>query len=60
MEDTILIEERQDNTNSKYNALPYFIEIQNTGNKKMRIPCSNEEVAKNILARFNKAIASYE
>ena len=40
--------EKQDNT------LPYFVEIQRTNDKKkMRIPCSNETVAKRVLASYS-------
>ena len=54
MESTGLIkEDRQDNTNNLCKALPYFIEIQKSESIKIKIPCSNEDVAKKILASYS-------
>ncbi len=56
MEDVSLLslEYRQDNTNKdQLKGLPCFIIIQKT-NKKIKIPCANETIAKKVLAsHFN-------
>lgn len=35
--------------------LPYFIEYQKSENKKIKIPCSNETVAKRVLSTLSKS-----
>ena len=46
-------EDRQDNTNKEQlKGLPYFIVIQKT-NKKIKIPCANEIIAKKVLASYS-------
>lgn len=53
MESTALIkEDRQDNTDNLCKTLPYFIEIQKSENVKIKIPCSNEAVAKKVLISY--------
>ena len=34
--------------------LPYFIEIQKTNNRKIKIPCANEIVASKVMERLKK------
>lgn len=43
-----------DNTEQdKLKASPYFIVIQKTEDKEIKIPCSNEAVARNVLASYS-------
>lgn len=48
---------KEDNTSQenqeKLTGLPYFIEIQRAINKKIKIPCSNEIIAKRVLASYS-------
>ena len=32
---------------------PYFIEVQNSGNKRLKIPCVNQSIANKVLASIN-------
>ena len=51
----LLSEKDKDEVNTdvnKLNGFPYFIEIQRVSNKKIKIPCSSEAVAKRILATY--------
>ena len=53
MNNTLLnkIDTKEENTNQgKQIVLPYFIEIKKAENKKIKIPCSNEKIAKKVLA----------
>ena len=33
---------------------PYFVEVYNSGNKKLRIPCVNQSIANKVLASINR------
>ena len=39
---------------SKSLKLPYFIEIQKTNDRKIKIPCANEIVASKVMERLKK------
>lgn len=55
MQTTALLETMEKEGNDIQQRLtnsPYFILIERAKNKKVRIPCANEEVAKRILASF--------
>ena len=48
MENSLSQKDIQDNTNiEQLKGFPYFISIQRT-NKKIKIPCANEAIAKRI------------
>lgn len=54
-----LLKESDLSTNNNKEALkelPYYIVILRNENKKMKIPCSNETVAKKVLAGFTKLV----
>lgn len=49
----LIPENRSDNTNKdQLKGLPYFIVIQRI-NKKIKIPCANETIAKKVLASYS-------
>ena len=39
---------------------PYFIEIEKPGKKKIKIPCSNEKIARKILDMVNEPHKSHK
>lgn len=52
----LLSEKDKDEVNTdvkKLNEFTYFIEIQRSANKKIKIPCSSEAVARRILASYS-------
>ena len=51
----IAVIQDQDNLFKKEHTkeLPYYIVIQKVNNKQIKIPCSNEEVAKRLLASLS-------
>lgn len=52
------MEEIIENKNSKTKNLIYFIEIQKQENKKFKIPCSNEIIARKVLENFHRITSS--
>ncbi len=55
MENNDTVIQEQDNLFKKEHTkgLPYFIVIQKANNKQIRIPCSNEKVARRLLASYS-------
>ena len=58
MENVSLLEDQINQNHSPENqqskGLPYFIIIQKSENKKIRIPCVNEKVAEKLLSMINR------
>ena len=50
--DTVIQEEDNLFKKEHTKGLPYFIVIQKANDKQIKIPCSNEEIAKRILRTY--------
>ena len=52
---SLTVIQEQDNLYKKEHTkqLPYFIVIKKANDKTIKIPCSNEEIARKLLTRFN-------
>lgn len=54
--DTLLLKKEDSSASKQLTRLPYFIEIVRN-EKKLRIPCANEEVAKKILLSSRQSVS---
>lgn len=54
MSENSVLETEMIQRSNKPLKLPYFIEIQKTNNRKIKIPCANETVASKIIERLKK------
>ncbi len=53
MESYIHVQTKQDNTlKDGTKGLPYFVIINKSNKKEVKIPCANEDVAKKVLGTF--------
>lgn len=43
---------QKENEKEKNNGLVHFIELEKSENKKIKIPCSNENIAAKVIASF--------